>query len=174
MEKHTFEQVSPGRHENPSSCAGGKKPCVHRIHTHNLHDVHTICSQARTDVNACLWLKTRWLSCIIFVRLKEYIFKSVMSHPCWSFPHLITSIPPQHAALLGPRDLLQDNTVHRQPLPQEPLQFLPEQLPRELSPANAIQSENNAKESLSDPEYESAGNLRINTPTGYEPKEFTT
>ena len=34
--------------------------------------------------------------------------------------------------------------------------------------------ENNAEESLSEPEYESAGNLCINTPTGYEPKEFTT
>ena len=97
-----------------------------------------------------------------------------MSHPCWSFPHLLTSSPPQHAANSGPRDVLQDNTVHRQPLPQEPLQPLPEQLPHEPLPANAIRSENNAEESLSDPEYESAGNLRINTPTGYDPKEFTT
>ena len=88
-----------------------------------------------------------------------------MSHPCGSFQHLLTSSPTQHAALSGPRDLLQDNTVHRQPLPQEPLQPLPEQLPHEPSPANAIRSENNAKESLSDPEYESAGNLRINTRT---------
>ena len=44
-----------------------------------------------------------------------------------------------------------------------------------MSPhANAIWSENNAKESLSDPDYERVGNLRINTTTGYEPKEFTT
>ena len=135
---------------------------VHRIHTHSVHDVHTAYSQARTNVNACLWLKWWWLSCIIFVRLKESIFRSAMSHPCWSFPHLLTSSPP-HAAVSGPRDLLQDNTVHRQPLPQEPLQPLPEQLPHEPFPANAIRSENNAKESLSDPEYESAGNLRINT-----------
>ena len=35
--------------------------CVHRIQTHSVHDVHTVCSQARTNVNACLWLKTRWL-----------------------------------------------------------------------------------------------------------------
>ena len=97
-----------------------------------------------------------------------------MSHPCWSFPHLLTSSPLQHAALSEPRDLLQDNTVHRQPLPQEPLQPLPEQLPHEPLPTNAIRSENNAKESLSDREYESAGNLRINTPTGYESKVFTT
>ena len=137
---------------------------VHRIHIHSVHDVHTAYSQARTNLNACLWLKWWWLSCIIFVRLKESIFRSAMSHPCWSFPHLLTSSPP-HAAVSGPRDLLQDNTVHRQPLPQEPLQPLPEQLPHEPFPANAIRSENNAKESLSDPEYESAGNLRINTPT---------
>ena len=137
-----------------------------------MNDVHTVCSQARTNVNACLWLKSRWLSCIIFVRLKESIFRSVMSHPCWSFPHLLTSSPPQHAALPGLRDLLQDNTVHRQPLPQEPLQPLPGQLPREPLPANAIRSENNAKESLSDPEYESAGNLRVNTPQVTSPKSL--
>ena len=34
------------------------------------------------------------------------------------------------------RDLLEDNTVHRQPLPQEPLQPLPEQFLHEPSPAN--------------------------------------
>ena len=69
----------------------------------------------------------------------------------------------------APRAFLQDHTVH-----QQPLQPLPEQLPREPLPVNAIRSENNAKETLSDPDYESAGNLRINTPAGYEPKEFTT
>ena len=147
---------------------------VHRTYTHSVHDVDTVCSQARTNVNACLWLKLRWLSCIIFVRLKESIFRSAVSQPCWSFPHFLTSSPPQHAALSGPRDLLQDNTVHRQPLPQEPLQPLPKQLHHEPLLANAIQSENNVKESLSDLVYESAGNLRINTPRGYAPKKFTT
>ena len=144
---------------------------VHRKHTHSVRDVQTVCSQARTNVTACLSLKSRWF--IIFVRLKESIFRSAMSHPCWSFPHLLTSNP-QHAALPGPRDLLQDHTVHPQPHPQEPLQPLPQQLPHEPLPANAIRSENNAKESLSDPEYQRAGNLRINTPTGYEPKGCTT
>ena len=84
------------------------------------------------------------------------------------------SSPPQHAATSGPRELLQDNTVHRQALPQESLQPLPEQLSHEPLPANAIRSENNAEQSLSDPEYKSAGKLGINTSTGYEPKEFTT
>ena len=42
---------------------------------------------------------------------------SAMSSLCWSLPHLLTSSPPQHEA----RDLLQDDTVHRAPLP-EPLQ----------------------------------------------------
>ena len=97
-----------------------------------------------------------------------------MSHPCLSFPQLFTSCPPQHAALPGPRDLLQDSTAHRQPLPQEPLRPLPGQLPDELLFINETRSENNAKELLSDQDHESAGNLRINTPTGYEPKEFTT
>ena len=27
--------------------------------TPNVHDVHTVCSQARTNVNACLWLKIK-------------------------------------------------------------------------------------------------------------------
>ena len=147
---------------------------VHRTHSHSVHDVQTVCSPARTNVNACFLLKSRWLSCIILVRLEESIFRSAMSHPSWSFPHLVTSSPPQHAAVSGPRDLLQDNTVHRQTLSQEPLQPPPEQLPHEPLPANAIRLENNAKESLSDPEYESAGNLRINTTTCYEFKVFTT
>ena len=94
---------------------------------------------------------------------KKSIFRSAMSHPCWSFSHLLTSSPSQHAALSGPRDVLQDNTVHRQPLLQEPLQPLPEQLLHEPLPANAIRSENNATESLSDTECESARNLRMNT-----------
>ena len=97
---------------------------VHKIHTHSVYDVRTVCSQSRTNVNACLWLKSRWVSCIIFVRLEESIFRSAMSHPWWSFPHLLTSSPPQLAAVSGPRDLLQGNTVHRQPLPQEPLEPL--------------------------------------------------
>ena len=139
---------------------------AHRTYTYSVHDVDTVCSQARTNENACLWLKSRWLSCIIFVRLKQSIFRSAISQPCWSFP--------QHAALSGPRDVLQDNTVHRQPLPQEPLQRLPEQLHHEPLLANAIRSEKNVKESLSDPVYDSAGNLRINTPRGYAPKKFTT
>ena len=27
---------------------------AHRIHTHSVYDAHTVCSQARTNVNACL------------------------------------------------------------------------------------------------------------------------
>ena len=88
-----------------------------------------------------------------------------MSHPCWSLPHLLTSHVPQHAARPGPRDVLQEDTVHPEPLLQEPL-------PK--TSANAIRSENSAKESLSHPNCESAGNLRPNTPTGYEPNELAT
>ena len=88
-----------------------------------------------------------------------------MSHPFWSSPHLLTCHVPQHAAQPGPRDLLREDIVH------------PEQLPQEALPktsANAIRSESNAKESLSHPDYESAGNLRPNTPTGHEHNELTT
>ena len=85
-----------------------------------------------------------------------------MSSPCWSLPHLFSSSPPQHATLPGQRDFLQEDTVHPEPLPQE-------SSPK--TSANAIRSESNAKESLSHLNYESAGNLRPNTPTGYEPNE---
>ena len=88
-----------------------------------------------------------------------------MSSPCWSLPDLRSSSLPQHAALPGQRDLVQEDSVHQEPLPQEP--------PPKTS-ANAIRSDSNAEESLSHLAYESAGNLRPNTPTGYEPNELTT
>ena len=82
-----------------------------------------------------------------------------MSHPCRSFPHFLTSSPSQHAAPLGPREPsprqhCTPTTHFRKNL----FSLLPEQLPQEPLPANATWSENNAKESLSDPEDESAGN----------------
>ena len=70
-----------------------------------------------------------------------------MSSPCWSSPHLLSSSP-QHEAPPGQHDLLQDDTVHPEPLPQ------------------TTRSESNAKE-LSHVNYEGGGNLRTNTPTGY-------
>ena len=79
-----------------------------------------------------------------------------MSSPCWSFPHLLSSTPPQHAAPPGQRDRLQEDTVHQERLPQERLV---------KTSADAIRSESNAKESLSHLKCESAGNLRPNTPT---------
>ena len=125
-----------------------------------MHDVHTVCSQARTDTECVIVaqeLETAQSHCIIFVRLKEEsVIRSAMSHPCWSLPPLLTSHVPQHAALLGPRDLLQEDIVHPEQLPHEPL-------PK--TSANAIRSESNAKESLSHPNYESAGGLRNKTPT---------
>ena len=133
-----------------------------------MHDVHTVCSEARTDtecVTVAQELETAQSHCIIPVRPRESVIRSAMSHPCWPLPHLLTSPVPQHAAQPGPRDLLQEDTVHPEQLPQEPL-------PK--TSANAIWSESNAKESLSDPNCESGGNLRPNTPTGYEPEYLTT
>ena len=94
----------------------------------------------------------RCLSCSIFVRIKESVIRSALSSPCWSLPHLLSSSLPQHAALLGQRDFLQEDTVHQEPLSQEPL-------------PKATWSESNAKEPLSHLNYESGGNLRPNTPT---------
>ena len=70
-----------------------------------------------------------------------------MTSPCWSQPHLLSSSP-QHEAPPGQHDLFQDDTVHREPLPQ------------------TTRSESNAKEPLSHINYESGRNLRTNTPTG--------
>ena len=68
-----------------------------------------------------------------------------MSSLCWSLPHLLTSSPPQHEAQPGQHDLLQDDTLHRAPLPE---------------PA---QSTSSASEPLSHANYESGRNPR-NTP----------
>ena len=87
---------------------------------------------------------------------KESVTWSAMSSPCWSLPHFLSSSPPQHEAPLGQHDLLQDDTVHRAPLPEP------------------IQSTSSANEPLSHVNYESGGNLRNTSPTGYEPKELAT
>ena len=156
------------RDANPANVA------VHRMYTHSVHDVHTVCSQARTNVNACLWIKDKMVGLCHLCACKKFHLQ--VSHVT---PMLVVSTLfslPVHHSTQHYLDCatLQDHTVHQQPLPQEPLQPLPEQLPSELLPANAIRSENNAKELLSDPDYESAGNVRINTPTSYEPEELTT
>ena len=64
-----------------------------------------------------------------------------MSAPCWSLPHLLSSSP-QHEAQPGQYDLLQDDTVHRTPLPK------------------TTRSTSSAKEPLSHVNYESGGNPR--------------
>ena len=70
-----------------------------------------------------------------------------MSSPCWSLPRFLSSSPPQHAAPPGQHDLLQDDTVHRAPLPEP------------------IQSTSSANEPLSHVNYESGGNPRNTSPT---------
>ena len=70
-----------------------------------------------------------------------------MSSPCWSLPHLPTSSPPQHEAPPGQHDLLQDDTLHRTPLPEP------------------IQSTSSSQEPLSNVNCESDGNPRTKTPT---------
>ena len=70
-----------------------------------------------------------------------------MSSLCWSLPHLLSSSPPQHEAPPGQHDLLQDDIVHRAPLPQP------------------IQSTSSADEPLSHVNHESGGNPRNTSPT---------
>ena len=79
-----------------------------------------------------------------------------MSSPCWSLPHLLSASPPQHDAQPGQHDLLQDDTVHRAPLPEP------------------TQSTSSANEPLSHVNYESGGNPCDTSPTGCEPKESAT
>ena len=70
-----------------------------------------------------------------------------MPSPCWSLPHLLFSSPSQDEAPPGQHDLLQDDTVHRAPLPE----------PK--------QSTSSADEPLSHVNYESGGNPRNTSPT---------
>ena len=79
-----------------------------------------------------------------------------MSSPRWSLRHLLTSSPPQHEAPPGQHDLLQDGTVHRAPLPE------------------LLQTTSSANELLSQIHYESGGNPRNTSPTGFESKEAAT
>ena len=79
-----------------------------------------------------------------------------MSSLCWSPPHLLSSSPRQHEAPPRQHDLLQDDTVHRAPLPEP------------------FQSTSSANEPLSHVNYESGGNPRNTSPTGDEPKELAT
>ena len=72
-----------------------------------------------------------------------------------SLPHHLSSNP-QHEAPPGQHDLLQDDTVNREHLPK------------------TTWSKSNAKEPLSHVNYESGGNLRTNTPSGYDTKELAT
>ena len=95
----------------------------------------------------CVLVAQDVMSCIIFVCFKVSVIWSAMTSPCWSLPHYLSSSPPQHETPPGQHDLLQDDTVHRAPLPE----------PK--------QSTSSAKEPLSHANYESGGNLRTNTPT---------
>ena len=79
---------------------------------------------------------------------------SAMSSPCWSLPHLLTSSLPQHEAQPGLHDLLQDDTVHRAPLPEP------------------CQSKSSANGPLSHVNYEGGRNPRNTSPAGDEPKEL--
>ena len=96
--------------------------------------------------------RLRCLSCSTFVRIEESVIRSAMSSPCWSPPHLLSSNLPQHEAPPGQHHLLQEDTVHPEPLSQEPL-------------PKTTWSESNVKEPLSHINYECGGNLRPNTPT---------
>ena len=70
---------------------------------------NTVCSQARTDMNACMWLK---MSELYHLCAPERIRHQV--NPCHP-------LAPQHEEPPGQHDHLRDDTPNRQPLPQEPL-----------------------------------------------------
>ena len=80
---------------------------------------NTVFSQARTW-NACLWFKMSWVAAS-FVRMRIVCYPVSRVISCWSLLHFLTSGPPKHEAPPWQHDLLQDDTVHRAPLP-EPIQ----------------------------------------------------
>ena len=86
----------------------------------------------------------------------ESVIWSAMSSLFMSLPHLLSSTPLQHEAQPGQHDLLQDDTVHRAPLPEH------------------IQLTSSAKELLSHVNFESGRSPRNTSLTGYEPNELAT
>ena len=47
-----FSKICQCMQDSPVS--DDSKGSVHRIHTHSMHDVHTVCSQSRTDTGCVL------------------------------------------------------------------------------------------------------------------------
>ena len=92
------------------------RSAVHRIHTRSVHHEHY---SLLTSTNMkCVLVAQDVMSRSIFVRMK--IVGHLVTHvtPCWSLLHLLSPNPPQHEGPLGQHDLLQDDTVHRAPLPK--------------------------------------------------------
>ena len=134
----TEHAVSDCRHAVPTIRRG----CTQNTHVASMTNT-AVSSEARTW-NACLWLSS-WTAQDVLVVASLCAWNSLssgqpMSSPCWSLPHLLSSSPQPP----GQHDLLQDDTVHREPLLQEPLPPLPETT---LSESNA-RSESNAEKSL--------------------------
>ena len=107
---------------------------VHREKTQSFH-------------NACLWLKSLAAQdcSVIIVRMKRVCHP--VSHVISLLVSTSPSSPPQHEAPPGQHDLLQDDTLHRTPLPEP------------------IQSTSSSQEPLSNVNCESGGNPRTKTPT---------
>ena len=136
---------------------------VHRIHTHSVHDVHTVCSQARTDINACLSLKS-WTAQDVWVVSSLCAWKNPSPgqpcHPLAGLFHIFSLLVYHNTKHNLDSTIFKDDTVHRAPL-QEPLPPLPETTQSESN----TRSESSAEKSLSHIKYESARNLLPNTST---------
>ena len=112
---------------------------VHSMHTHSVPDAHSLLT--RTNMTCVLLAQE--------LNGSESVIRSAMSSLCFSPPSLFQSATTRSTTCHG---LLQVDTVHPEPLSQEP-------------PPNTTWSESNVKEPLSHINCESEGNLRPNTPT---------
>ena len=125
--------------------------CVHRIHTGSVYHEHKSLLTSTDHICACGSRLKHELQRHLCVH--EYSLSS--GQPCHLLAGLCLtfSLPVHHNTK---HDLLQDDTVYRAPLPEP------------------IRSTSSANEPLSHVNYESGGNPRNTSPTGYEPKELVT
>ena len=126
-------------------------------HTHSVHDVqYSLFTSTHGPLNCVLVAQGVWVAASLCASKNPSSGRPC--HPLAGLFH-ISSLPVHHSTLhyLDSADLLQEDPVHLEQLPQEP---------SPKTSASAIRSESNAEESISLLNYESAGNLRPNTPTG--------
>ena len=99
-----------------------RRRVIHIIHTRRVHhEQYNLLTHTNMKCALCGSSLTAQDCDVIIVRMKRVCLPRQPCHLFGGLPHLLTSIPPQHETQPGEHDFLQDDTVHRAPLP-EPVQ----------------------------------------------------